>query len=172
MYGYKDRIIVTKGSNIYIVKTSELKSKKANTTRTIENNNTKTYGIYTNAYTIGDKYITGVSPNTTIATFKKNVSYDGYDIAFIKNGSVVSSGKIGTGMIVRFTGNNEVVERTFIIKGDVNCTGTVNSKDTDTYMNFLLGLEGLTDEAMISCDINNDGVLDNSDLVLMAKLRE
>ena len=172
LYGYKDRIIVTKGSNIYIVKTDELKSKKANTTRTIENNNTKTYGIYTNAYTIGDKYITGVSPNTTIATFKKNVSYDGYDIAFIKNGSVVSSGKIGTGMIVRFTGNNEVVERTFIIKGDVNCTGTVNSKDTDTYMNFLLGLEGLTDEAMIACDINNDGVLDNSDLVLMAKLRE
>ena len=172
MYGYKDRIIVTKGSNIYIVKTGELKSKKANTTKTIENNNTKKYGIYTNAYTIGDKYITGVRPNTTIATFKKNVSYDGYDIAFIKNGSVVSSGKIGTGMIVRFTGNNEVVERTFIIKGDVNCTGTVNSKDTDTYMNFLLGLEGLTDEAMIACDINNDGVLDNSDLVLMAKLRE
>ena len=172
LYGYKDRIIVTKGSNIYIVKTGELKSKKTNTPRTIENNDTKTYGIYTNAYTIGDKYITGVSPNTTIATFKKNVSYDGYDVVFIKNGSVVSSGKIGTGMIVRFTRNNELIERTFIIKGDVNCTGTVNSKDTDTYMNFLLGLEGLTDEAMIACDINNDGVLDNSDLVLMAKLRE
>ena len=172
MFGYKDRIIVTKGSNIYIVKTGELKSKKTNTPRTIENNDTKTYGIYTNAYTIGDKYITGVSPNTTIATFKKNVSYDGYDVVFIKNGSVVSSGKIGTGMIVRFTRNNELIERTFIIKGDVNCTGTVNSKDTNSYMNFLLGLEGLTDEAMIACDINNDGVLDNSDLVLMAKLRE
>ena len=137
-----------------------------------QNNSSISYKVSSNVYTIDDQYITGVSPNTTIATFKKNVSYDGYDITFIKSNNVVTSGKIGTGMIVRFTRNNEFIERTFIIKGDVNCTGTVNSKDTDTYMNFLLGLEGLTDEAMIACDINNDGVLDNSDLVLMAKLRE
>ena len=175
LYGYNDRIIVTKGSNIYIVKTNELKSKqvrKSNTAKHQNNNNSVSYKVSSNVYTIDSKYITGVSPNTTIATFKKNVSYDGYDITLIKNGSVVSGGKIGTGMIVRFTGNNEVIERTFIIKGDANCTGTVNSKDTDLYMNFLLGIEGLSDEAMIACDINNDGVLDNSDLVLMAKLRE
>lgn len=174
LYGYKDRIIVTKGSNIYIVKIGELKNRKIKQPKSIksQNNSSISYKVSSNVYTIDDQYITGVSPNTTIATFKKNVSYDGYDIAFIKNGSVVSSGKIGTGMIVRFTRNNEFIERTFIIKGDVNCTGTVNSKDTDSYMNFLLGLEGLSDEAMIASDINNDGVLDNSDLVLMAKLRE
>lgn len=174
LYGYKDRIIVTKGSNIYIVKIGELKNRKIKQPKSIksQNNSSISYKVSSNVYTIDDQYITGVSPNTTIATFKKNVSYDGYDITFIKSNNVVTSGKIGTGMIVRFTRNNEFIERTFIIKGDVNCTGTVNSKDTDSYMNFLLGLEGLSDEAMIASDINNDGVLDNSDLVLMAKLRE
>ena len=174
LYGYKNRIIATKGNNIYIVKTSELKSPKSNTVtpKETENNDTKNYSIYSSVYNIDSKYITGVNPNTTIATFKKNISYDGYDISFIKNSNVVTSGNIGTGMKVKFTRNNETIERTFIVKGDINCSGTVNSKDTDLYMNFLLGLSNLNDEEMIACDINNDGTLDNSDLVLLSQLRE
>ena len=172
LYGYKNRIIATKGKNIYIVNTSELKSSKSSTKKSTQNNTSKSYSIYSSVYNIDSKYITGVNPNTTIATFKKNISYDGYDITFIKNSNVVSSGNIGTGMKVTFTRNNETIERTFIVKGDINCSGTVNSKDTDLYMNFLLGLSNLNDEEMIACDINNDGTLDNSDLVLLSQLRE
>lgn len=175
LFGYKDRVIAINGSNVYTVKLSDFKanitSKDDNSNKTQNNTiNNNTYNISSDVYNIGEEYITAVSSNTTLSTFKKNINYDGYEITFLKNNNIVTSGNLGTGMKVKFTANNITTEKTIIVKGDVNGTGTVNSNDTELFMKFLLGTQEFSDSQKIASNINNDNILDNCDLVLIAKM--
>lgn len=177
LFGCKDRVIATKGNNIYTVKISDFKVKttsKVDNSNNTQNNtiNNNTYNISSDVYNIGEEYITGVSSNTTLSTFKKNINYDGLDITFLKNNNIVTSGNIGTGMKVKFTANNSAIEKIIIVKGDINGSGTVNSNDTELFMKFLLNTQEFTDVQKIASNINNDSILDNRDLVLMSKMNK
>ena len=54
-------------------------------------------------------------------------------------------------------------------RGDLNGTGTVNSADVTALMNHLIGKQILSGKALSNADMNNDGNVDNRDLVLLAQ---
>ena len=54
-------------------------------------------------------------------------------------------------------------------RGDLNGTGTVNGADVTALMNHLIGKELLSGNALANADMNNDGSVDNRDLVILAQ---
>ena len=55
------------------------------------------------------------------------------------------------------------------MRGDLNASGTVNSRDIKLFMEHLVGNSTLTGVFAIAADWNGDGNLDNRDLVLLSK---
>lgn len=136
---------------------------------------TPVYGkITSSVYKIDRKnhLITGITGETTIAKFKKNISYDGYQISF-KNyqRKVKTSGNVGTGTTVYFSNANGIIKEEYIliVSGDLTGEGNVNSNDKRAAMSELLGENKLTFPFYLACDMNGDGIFDTLDLLKIAK---
>lgn len=116
--------------------------------------------------------ITGITPGTTIAKFKSNISYEGYRISFQNyNGSVKTSGNTGTGMTVYFSDANGNIKEAYIlvVTGDLTGEGNVNKNDKRAAMSELLGESRLAFPFDLAFDINGDGILDTLDLLRLAR---
>lgn len=128
-------------------------------------------GIYSSVYNIDNSkmIISGIKHGTTIAEFKSKMSFNGYKASF-KNYKGISktSGNVGTGFTVRFSGENER-SYTLIVSGDLTGEGNINSLDVRQYMRFLCGKTALTSPFMTSFDINGDNMNDTLDLLIAAK---
>lgn len=86
------------------------------------------------------------------------------------NGTPISSGNLGTGYTVSLEVNGSVRDRlTIVVKGDLNGTGTVNSKDVQFLYNYLTDTETLDEAALWAADLNEDEFLDTTDLLLLKK---
>lgn len=88
--------------------------------------------IYSNVYTVDNKNykILKIPHSTTVAKFKKNMHYDGYNVEFTRyDGKALKSGKVGTGTIVRFYNDNSSYEYELSVIGDITGEGNVNSRD-------------------------------------------
>ena len=84
------------------------------------------------------------------------------------SGSIVKSGNLGTGYTVALQINGTAADMlTIVVKGDVNGTGTVNSRDVQMLYEHLNGEETLSGIELIACDINGDELVDTSDLLLL-----
>ena len=175
LWGIGEKICFITDSGAYKISTSELKTIESNNKSTNSTNNGEIIDdskITSNTYTIGNKYITNVPPKTTISTFKNNVSYEGFEISFLGNGNLKTSGYISTNMDVVFSNNATKISRKIIVNGDITCDGNVNSKDTNLMMKYFLGTSTLNNVCRKAGDLTGNGRLSNADLVAIAQMRE
>lgn len=122
-------------------------------------------------YTLSESECVYIPLSETISKVKDNLNLSGYNIEF-KNyaGKVITSGKLGTGSVAIFSKDGKTSEFTFIVKGDVTGEGNANSRDVDCMYNHILGKSSLSEINSKAADINNDGVVDTLDLLLLSKM--
>ena len=92
------------------------------------------------------------------------------DTIIMKNlsGTTINSGNLGTSYTVALEIDGSIVDKlTIIVKGDINGTGTVNSRDVQLLYDQLNGSETLSDIQLLACDMNSDELIDTSDLLLL-----
>lgn len=123
------------------------------------------------AYTLSESERVYIPLSETISKVKDNLNLNGYNIEF-KNyaGKAITSGKLGTGSVAIFSKDGKTAEFTFIVKGDVTGEGNANSRDVDCMYNHILGKSSLSEINAKAADINNDGVVDTLDLLLLSKM--
>ena len=108
-------------------------------------------------------------PSTTFAVLRDSLTST-KDTIIMKNlsNTTISSGNLGTGYTVALQIDGLIVDKlTIIIKGDINGTGTVNSRDVQLLYDQLNGSETLSDLQLLACDINSDELINTSDLLLL-----
>lgn len=123
------------------------------------------------AYTLSESERVYIPLSETISKVKDNLNLNGYNIEF-KNyaGKAITSGKLGTGSVAIFSKDGKTAEFIFIVKGDVTGEGNANSRDVDCMYNHILGKSSLSEINSKAADINNDGVVDTLDLLLLSKM--
>ena len=135
------------------------------------NNNNNNNIFIDRLYSINKNYITNIPQGTTIAAFKKSINSN-YQLSVINhNNKSVTSGKIGTGFT--FTFNNKNTNQKYIyytiIYGDITGEGNINSNDINTLMSYLLNETVLSDCSIISADMDQNGSINNKDLLLISQ---
>lgn len=113
-----------------------------------------------------DGYITGVSNGTTVTNFKK--MFSGEVTVYDKDGAEVTSGKIKTGYRVRIS---DVIYE-IAVSGDITGEGNVKSNDVSALMSYFVEKSELSGVYLASADFNNDGNINNKDLVAIARQAE
>lgn len=113
-----------------------------------------------------DGYITGIDSGTTVSNFKKLFSDD--ITVFDKSGNEVTSGKIKTGYRTRIS--NVIYE--ISVSGDITGEGNVKSNDVSSLMSYFVKKSDLFGVYLMSADFNNDGNINNKDLVGIARQAE
>ncbi len=129
--------------------------------------------IESSVYTIDrtNSTIQGIAPGTTLAQFKKNISYSGTIYAVKNNGSTIKSGKLGTGTKIHLMNSDiEFDCLTVIITGDLTGEGNINSNDVQKACNYMLGEDNLDEDALLAFDINHNGEVDPVDLVMLNRM--
>lgn len=116
----------------------------------------------------GKNILTGVIPGTTLGKFKNNIKYRGTIYAENASGKAIKSGNIGTGTKIYLLDGEEEYDRlTVVIYGDLTGTGTITSRDVNLAFEYLLGEDVLDEYGLIALDVNHDGDINISDLVLL-----
>lgn len=129
------------------------------------------YSISSSVYTFSDDMIMNIPQGTTIAKFKSNVSYGENSIQFTNhNNQIKTSGTIGTGWRVDFSGNGRTVSYYIIIYGDLTGEGNINSRDITALSNYLVEKSEFSKYQLYASDINEDGISDSLDLLLIRKM--
>lgn len=113
-----------------------------------------------------DGYITGVDSGTTITEFKKHFSSE--VIIYDRDGNEIKSGKIKTGYRAVIS---EVIYE-ISVSGDITGEGNVKSNDVSALMSYFVNESDLGGVYLKSADFNNDGKIDNKDLVGIARKAE
>ena len=108
-------------------------------------------------------YISGISPQTTVAAFKKNMSYDGYSLTIYRGNTVKKSGNIGTAMTAVFESDEFIYTYELAINGDITGEGSCNSRDLNTLMDYLIGASDFNGVYMLAADVTNDNKVDVCD---------
>ena len=108
-------------------------------------------------------YISGISPQTTVAAFKKNMSYDGYTLTIYRGNTVKKSGNIGTAMTAVFESDEFIYTYELAITGDITGEGSCNSRDLNTLMDYLIGASDFNGVYMLAADVTNDNKVDVCD---------
>lgn len=153
------------------ISNSELKLNSDQYIDSIQGNNSNSHSGNQNSNTqilneyrvVQGKYIVGIAPSTSVTEFKKKFS-DNLTI-YNSNGSIVTNGNIRKGYTVSIDGNAYII----IVNGDVTGEGNLKSNDISTLMNYLVGAASFDDLQMLSADYDCNGVVDNRDLVVMAR---
>lgn len=120
-------------------------------------------GINTSYKITSDGYITGVTSQTTVTQFKKNLAKQ--VTLYDKEGKEVTSGKIKTGYRAAVLGDIYQIS----VTGDVTGEGNVKSNDVSALMSHLTGEKPLEGVYLVSADYNMDGKVNNIDLVYIAR---
>jgi len=108
---------------------------------------------------------------TTIAQFKNNLTAVGYNVEFYNKDNVKkTSGKVGTNFTMVVTHNNtEYARYSLSVKGDLTGEGSVNSSDVKLISKYLMDGYILNNAQLNSADCNNDGKINGTDLLKIAK---
>ena len=123
------------------------------------------YRVDYNAYSIS-----GIESGTTLAQFKKNISYDGYRVSFYRDGIQKTSGKCGTAMLAVFDSDDARYTFELSVIGDITGEGNVNSRDLSLFMEYLIGTADFNGVYVTSADLSDDGKLDVKDLAMMHRM--
>ena len=111
-----------------------------------------------------------IEQGTTVAGLKKGISYGDNKISITNhNGKNVTSGTMGTGWRIDFSGNGEIRSYYTVVTGDVTGEGNINSNDIYLLKDYIFGKKDFTKYQIMSADIKQNGVIDSVDLYMLAK---
>ena len=122
-------------------------------------------------YTVANSKVSKVSPKTTIAQLKSNLTIVAQDIKIYDlKGNVISSDTtvVGTGM--RIVLDSDTIF-TFVVTGDVDGDGDSKINDLLGVNKHRLGKNLLTGVYLDAGDVNSDGTVDVKDLLQINKAR-
>lgn len=133
--------------------------------------NTLNLSFSSSVYRINGDYITEIKAGTTIAKFKKNVSYGNLLLSFKnKDGANKASGNVGTGYVLSCNYNSKTYYTyNLIVAGDLTGEGNVNSRDVSKLSDYLIGKNLLSKCESMAADCNGDSEIDTMDLLKIAK---
>ncbi len=129
--------------------------------------------IYSDTYNFdyNNMKIRNINPQTTVAQFKKNIQYNGYEVEFFRyGGNEITGGYVGTATIVRFYNNETTYEFELCVVGDLTGEGNVNSRDKNMIFDFLLDEVNFTGVFLDAADLDNSGNIDTVDLILLLRM--
>ncbi len=108
-----------------------------------------------------------VSAGTTVTMLLDALGLESSKITIEKaDGTAVTSGKLGTGMIVLADGTPYFVT----VNGDLTGEGNVNSRDLDAVMKHLTKEKLLTDIFASAADLDKDKTITTKDLLALSRL--
>ncbi|MBQ7964714.1 MAG: hypothetical protein IJ331_01385 [Ruminococcus sp.] len=128
------------------------------------------YYISSDTYNIDHKkcWITDIAPQTTVAQFKRNMNYDGFDVSFVRfDGKVLKSGKIGTATVVTFYNDEISFRYELSVKGDLTGEGNMNTRDKSMLFDYLLEEVIPTGVYVDAADLDYSNSVDIVDLVIL-----
>lgn len=107
---------------------------------------------------VNDIYVADIG--ITLSKIKK--AFADFEITKIAkaDGTVINSGKVGTGATVTFSTGETV---TVIISGELTGEGNINSRDLKAVLNHLSEKELLTGSALLAADVDSDGKITTKD---------
>ena len=109
-------------------------------------------------YTVGDKYITGITPGTKTADFLAGLSVDGGTVKLVGADGKPNQGLAATGNKVEvYVDNKKKTSYEVVIYGDVNGDGEINVLDMIKVNRHILGLDKLSGTYLVAADANRKG---------------
>lgn len=121
-------------------------------------------------YQPGDVYISRIAPETTLEIFKTKCSTNGEITIYKENGEELGENEyIGTNMKLQITKNDEKIELTIAVKGDIDGNGEIDITDLVNVRKHIQEVKNVEGIYFIAGDINEDNSLDITDLVKIRK---
>lgn len=116
--------------------------------------------------------ITHIPSTTTVAQFKKNMNYDGYDVEFYRyeKDTPLKSGNVGTATQAIFYNNRERYVFELSVIGDLTGEGNVNTRDKRQIFGHVIGKIQMTGVFVTSADLDDSNEVDIIDIVLLLRL--
>ena len=109
-------------------------------------------------YTVGDKYITGITLGTKAADFLAGLSVDGGTVKLVGADGKQNQGLAATGNKVEvYVDNKKKTSYEVVIYGDVNGDGEINVLDMIKVNRHILGLDKLSGTYLVAADANRKG---------------
>lgn len=121
--------------------------------------------ITSNKYQVNQNMITGITPNTSINSFKQNVIAEGNIVFISKDGKVLNDNDvIGTGTTIQLS---DSINYQLSVKGDVDSDGEFTINDLAISKLYLIGKIDLSDVYLNAIDMNQDSETTIDDIAKM-----
>ncbi len=128
--------------------------------------------IVSSGYKYATNEISGIEPNTDVATVKSTIaSIAGANNVTIKDSkdNIVNDGLIGTGFKVIVSNSTKSETLTVVINGDTSGDGKINALDLLQIQKSILGTYSLNNVYYLAGDTSNDGKINALDLLQVQK---
>lgn len=113
-------------------------------------------------------YVRGYKLGTTIGSIKDTAGSDSKVIIKNKSGNEKNNNEIiATGDYIYISHNNEEKTFIYVMKGDINGDGLINSADLLSIRQHLLGINKLTGANLSSASLTNNSEINSADLLKM-----
>jgi len=118
-------------------------------------------------------YISSIQPETTVREFKQKLETNATKKELFNDKKAVGEDElVVTGMKLKLSLNDEVVEFTLIVKGDVNSDGYADFKDIATINKHRLGKNTIQEVYLLrAANVEEDEEVDFKDIVKINKFR-
>ncbi len=127
--------------------------------------------VTSSGYKLSNNVVNGVNPGTDVASFIASFeSVCGSGCATIKNsqGSVITTGQVGTGYTITIKGA-DTKEYTIVIYGDGNGDGKISAVDLLLVQKHILKVQSQQGVYFNAIDVNKDGKISAADLLQVQK---
>ena len=122
-------------------------------------------------YVEGDKYISRITKETKLKDYINNLKTNGEIIVTKEDGTKLTDDEyVGTGMKMLVTKDDEKIELTVAVSGDLNGDGKVTATDLSTLNQTILKLVKLENEYKIAADLDENDKITATDLSTLNKI--
>lgn len=168
------KISLSKGTNTAkVTVTAQSGAKRTYTITIVRGKSTGNGGSdpeFDGDYIISDETISGVAPSTTVSSFLSTLGCTNGTISITNaSGKEKTSGKIGTGDIVKITVSGNTSTYNVIIFGDVTGDGVINALDLLKIQKHIIGASSLKGAFLQAANIKRSGGLSALDLLKVQK---
>jgi len=133
------------------------------------------YTFQSQIYKIENEYIENISPNTTIENFYKYFDNENCTIKVVddKNKELTKNYVYNGSKTLLYNNDNKLIKEYInIIKGDLVADGIINDNDLREFGSLLVKNYEFNSTDIKTLDIDNDGIVEINDLVLINKYKD